>query len=118
LIAMRKSTCRGERLRAIDPLTLRRHSAPFPRRRFREEFRFRVLKNLQGKNVLDIGCGDGHNSVLLAKLSAQVTGIDISPKSIDLAHKKAEINGVKDATRFISSPVEEVEILPHSFDVI
>lgn len=102
----------------IDQLTVERYANAFPRRRFREEFRFRVLKDLRGKSVLDVGCGDGQNSVLLAKLGALVTGIDISPKSIELAQKKAEISGVKNATRFICSPVEGAEIPSHSFDVI
>lgn len=105
-------------IQPIDPLTLHRYGASVPRKRSREEYRFRILKNLKGKRVLDIGCGDGHNSVLLAKLGAQVTGIDISPKSIALAQKRAEINGLNDSVRFICSPLEEAEIPPGSFDVI
>jgi 2-polyprenyl-3-methyl-5-hydroxy-6-metoxy-1,4-benzoquinol methylase len=78
-----------------------------------------VFLGISGKkSVLDVGCGDGLNSVLLAKLSAKVTGIDISPKSIELAEKRAEINNSKSATRFICSPVEVAEIPRHSFDVI
>ena len=114
----REAEQQAQKVATIDPLTLKRYGAPSPRKRFREEFRFRVLRNLQGKRVLDVGCGDGHNSVLLAKLGAQVTGIDISPKAIELAQKKAQINGVSGATRFLCSPLEEAEIPPHSFDVI
>jgi SAM-dependent methyltransferase len=36
------------------------------------------LKNLKGKFVLDIACGGGHSSRLLAARGAHVTGIDIS----------------------------------------
>lgn len=108
---------RGQ-LPPLDPLILKRYAALSPRLRFREEFRFHILKNLQGKRVLDIGCGDGQNSVILAKLGAHVTGIDISPKSIELAQKKAEINGVTGSARFICAPLEEAEVQPHSFDVI
>ena len=109
---------RGGQLLPLDPLILKRYAAPSPRLRFREEFRFHILKNLQGKRVLDVGCGDGQNSVILAKLGAHVTGIDISPKSIELAQKKAEINGVSGSTNFICSPLEEAGVSPHSFDVI
>lgn len=114
----REAEQQGPKVAPIDPLTLERYSASTPRRRFREEFRFRVLKDLQGKRVLDVGCGDGINSVLLAKLGANVTGIDISPKAIDLAQKRAHINGVSGSTHFLCSPLEEAEIPPHSFDVI
>lgn len=114
----REAERQAQLLLPIDPLTVERYATASPRRRFREEFRFRVLKDLRGKSVLDVGCGDGQNSVLLAKLGARVTGVDISPKSIELARIKAEINDVKNATRFICSPVEEAAIPPHSFDVI
>jgi len=102
----------------IDPLALQRYSSRFLRRRFREEFRLRVAQDLRDKHVLDVGCGDGNNSVLLAKLGAHVTGIDISPKSIALAEKRAAISGVSDAVRFLCSPLETAEIQPHSFDLI
>ena len=108
----------GGATQALDPLTLRRYASTSPRKRFREEFRFRVLTDLKSKNVLDIGCGDGQNSILLAKLGAKVTGIDISPKSIELAQKKAKINQVSDSTSFICSPLEEAQFPAHSFDVI
>lgn len=102
----------------VEPQTLRRYTARLLRRRSSAEFRFRVAKNLQGKRVLDVGCGDGNNSVLLAKLGAHVTGIDVSPKSIQVAKKRAEVNGVSNLVQFVCSPVEEAEIPPHSFDVI
>ncbi len=102
---------------AIDPLVFQRYSSS-KRRRFREEFRFRVLDDLCGKQVLDVGCADGHNSILLAKLGASVTGIDISPKSIELARERACVNEVECSTRFICSPIEQANIPPASFDVI
>ena len=39
--------------------------------------------------ILDIGCGTGSLSVVLARLGHQVTGIDLSPKMIAQAVKKA-----------------------------
>lgn len=78
----------------MDPLALRRYSSRTLRKRFKEEFRFRVLGDLRGKRVLDVGCGEGTNCFTLAKRGARVTGIDISPRSIDVAGKKAEINGL------------------------
>ena len=75
----------AEALSPIDPLAFRRYSSPSLRKRFKEEFRFRILGDMRGKRVLDVGCGEGSNSLMLAKLGAQVTGIDISPRSIDVA---------------------------------
>jgi 2-polyprenyl-3-methyl-5-hydroxy-6-metoxy-1,4-benzoquinol methylase len=108
----------AQSLRPIDPLTIRRYSSPRLRRRFNIECRFRVLGSLAGKQVLDVGCGDGINAVLLAKLGAHVTGIDISPKAVELAQRRAEVSGVAGQTRFLCSPLETVDLLPESFDVV
>lgn len=100
----------------IDPLTVARCRSP--RRQFNKEFRFRVLGSLEGKQVLDVSCGDGTNAVLLASLGAIVTGIDVSPKAIELAARRAELSGVAGRTRFLCSPLETAELAPHSFDLI
>ena len=44
---------------------------------------------IDGKRILDIGCGTGLLSVKLAKMGADVTGIDISPEMITVAEQRA-----------------------------
>lgn len=44
-------------------------------------------------NLLDIGCGTGSLSVVLAGLGHKVTGIDLSPHMISLARAKAARQG-------------------------
>ncbi len=41
--------------------------------------------DLKGKNVIDIGCGDGELAHRMAAAGARVTGIDPNPKRIDRA---------------------------------
>src|SRR5688572_8253320 len=43
--------------------------------------------------ILDIGCGTGSLSVVLAGLGHKVTGIDLSPSMISLAQAKAATQG-------------------------
>jgi 2-polyprenyl-3-methyl-5-hydroxy-6-metoxy-1,4-benzoquinol methylase len=105
------------RIQAVHPRTIDRYGR-LKRRRFNKEFRFRVIGPLAGKTVLDVGCGDGINAVNFAKLGARVTGIDISPKAIELAERRAEVDHVSDAVRMVCSPLELAELPPASFDVI
>jgi 2-polyprenyl-3-methyl-5-hydroxy-6-metoxy-1,4-benzoquinol methylase len=42
-----------------------------------------------GMRVLDIACGEGRNSVWLAKLGCEVVGVDISPLALNKARKLA-----------------------------
>ena len=52
-------------------------------------------KPITKKNVLDIGCGGGLISELLAKTNAQVTGIDENIYNIKQAKEHAKINSLK-----------------------
>lgn len=49
---------------------------------------------LKGLRILDVGCGGGLMSEPLARLGAQVVGIDASPGNIAAARLHAESNGV------------------------
>jgi len=102
----------------IDPLALRRYSASDLHRRFSKEFRFWLMGPLQDKRILDVGCGDGMNAVMMAMMGARVTGIDISSKAIEVAQRRAELNNVADRVQFICSPIETVPLADQSFDII
>jgi ubiquinone/menaquinone biosynthesis C-methylase UbiE len=48
---------------------------------------FEMLPDVDGLIGLDIGCGDGHNTRLLAQRGARVTAIDISPVFVENARQ-------------------------------
>ena len=52
------------------------------------DYMIETIGNLNGKRILDIGCGFGRESILFAKKGAIVTGMDISDKSIEFARKR------------------------------
>ncbi|HYI02467.1 class I SAM-dependent methyltransferase [Hyalangium sp.] len=104
-------------LQPLDPLTVARYSKP-EHPWFNKEFRFQLLGDLRGKHVLDVGCGEGSNSMLMAKSGARVTGVDISPGSIDLCKQRARLEGVESQTQFLCSPLEAVSLPEETFDII
>src|SRR4029079_7280719 len=74
----------------IRPRTIARYRDPW-RSWLIPEYRLQLAGHLAGKRVLDVGCGEGRSSVLLAKLGARVTGIDISPGAIEAARSRATV---------------------------
>ena len=67
----------------------KRYTKPQLRARFNKEFRFLLLGDLRGKTLLDVGCGDSLNVALLAKMGAEVTGLDVSSGAVALARRRA-----------------------------
>jgi 2-polyprenyl-3-methyl-5-hydroxy-6-metoxy-1,4-benzoquinol methylase len=102
----------------IDPLALQRYSRELLRKRFNKEFRLHLLRPLEGKTLLDIGCGDGLNTVMFAKMGARVTGVDISPGAIDAARRRAELNGVSERVTLVCAPAETADLPADAFDVV
>ncbi len=73
-----------------------------------KECMFSLAGDLEGSDVLEMGCGCGTDSILLADRGARVYAYDISPEAINLAAKRAEVNGVSDRISFrvASKPTE------------
>lgn len=46
--------------------------------------------DLRGRQVLDAGCGEGHNTRILARRGARMTGVDISERMIALAKEEEQ----------------------------
>lgn len=46
------------------------------------------IADLSGLDVLDVGCGEGHNTRLLARRGARMSGVDISPRLIQAAQEE------------------------------
>lgn len=76
------------------------------------------LGNISGERVLDLGCGTGWFSVILAQRGAQVEGIEISSVAVDIAKKRSEINGVKDRVKFQCMSFYDLDFPDNHFDKI
>ncbi|PKD43629.1 class I SAM-dependent methyltransferase [Rhodohalobacter barkolensis] len=67
------------------------------------------------KNILDLGCGRGRNSLALAKRGYHVTGIDLSKKAIQKAKSNAKEKNLKNVDFYIRDMRDPI---PKQFDAI
>ena len=70
----------------------------------------------QPSRALDLGCGTGTNSIYLAQNGWQVTGIDFSPKALELARRKAQRANVQ--VDFHLGDVTSLDFISEPFDLI
>jgi SAM-dependent methyltransferase len=74
---------------------------------------------LRRPSVLDLGCGTGALGVALLEMGAsRLTGIDLSPASIDLARQRAEEAGFAESAAFVVANAAEADIAPHDWVVL
>jgi SAM-dependent methyltransferase len=102
----------------LAPELLERYRRNRLRRAYFQEYMLRAAGEVQGKRVLDLGCGRGNDALLLAKLGAQVTGVDISEASVAFVRQRAEHEGVAEHMECFCAPVETASLPEHSFDLI
>jgi ubiquinone/menaquinone biosynthesis C-methylase UbiE len=55
----------------------------------------KLLGTVEGKRILDLGCGTGHNAIALARQGAKVIGVDESSDQVAAARAACEREGVK-----------------------
>ena len=75
------------------------------------------LRTEPGARVLDVGCGIGRWSRLLAARGARVTGVDLSPTMIAEAQRRAAASGLAGRCRFLVQDSAALEV-EGAFDLI
>ena len=74
---------------------------------------FAQFERWSGKNVLEIGCGIGTDTVNFARAGAHVTAVDLSAESIAVARQRVKIYGLEDRVQFYNGNAEELsELVP------
>ena len=73
-----------------------------------------------GKRVLEVGCGLGTDTMNFARAGAQVTAVDLSTSSLELARKRAEVFGLQDRIRFVEANAERLSefVEPEPYDLV
>lgn len=69
---------------------------------------FAEFERWGGKRVLEIGCGIGTDTINFARAGAQVTTVDLSEKSMELAQQRAAVFGLEKRIRFCPGNAEQL----------
>ena len=72
----------------------------------------KYINLINGKNVLDLGIGQGRNSIELARLGFNVTGVDYSSKCLEICRNNC------DNLHLIQSDIRKFEIAKNKYDLI
>jgi SAM-dependent methyltransferase len=72
---------------------------------------FEWLGDLRGKRVLELGCGPGDYTILMARRGADVTALDIAPSSLHITRERAEASGVGGAVHVSWMAAETLALL-------
>lgn len=70
---------------------------------------------LEGKRILDLGCGPGNTALKLVQRSCQLTGLDISLEFVK--HARQQVQPYREAS-WVQSDAENLPLANESFDVV
>jgi 2-polyprenyl-3-methyl-5-hydroxy-6-metoxy-1,4-benzoquinol methylase len=70
--------------------------------------RFADFERWRGKRVLEVGCGIGTDSINFARARAELTAVDLSGESLNVARERADVMGVADRIEFVQTNAEEL----------
>lgn len=87
---------------------------------FSLEYAFHILGDVRGKTVLDLGCGQGENTVVLVARGARVRALDISAELVEIAARRLREQDPAQATEteFAVGSAHETGLPPESVGVV
>jgi cyclopropane fatty-acyl-phospholipid synthase-like methyltransferase len=72
-----------------------------------------------GMRLLDVGCGVGGPALNIAKhTGAHVTGVNIVPKQLEIARRRATENGLAERTHFVLCDAMQMDFPDGAFDAV
>jgi len=86
----------------------------YPEYRFVRDF---FGPSVEGKRILEVGCGPGVVSVALAASGASVTAVDVSASGLRVTRERAERYGVGDRVQTVQAAAEALDLPDGSFDL-
>ena len=73
---------------------------------------------VEGKHILEIACGTGRFTTMLARRGADIVGLDISPAMLQEGRKKAHAAGVADHLEFMRGDAARLPFPDDHFETV
>lgn len=89
---------------------IRRYDHPSTQTVFPLEYAFALLGDIRDKTVVDLGCGEGLNTVILASLGANVVSVDISDEALQTTSERAAANGLSAKVKLVRCDAATIPI--------
>jgi SAM-dependent methyltransferase len=80
------------------------------------EAELRVLGDVVGRDVLELGCGAAQWSIVLARRGARAVGLDLSERQLD--HARRAIAAANVEVALVHASAEDVPLPDASFDIV
>jgi SAM-dependent methyltransferase len=80
------------------------------------EHRFADYSRWRDRDVLEVGCGLGTDTVRFARAGARVTALDIAPTAVELTRRHLDAEGL--AAAVVQADAEELPFADGSFDLV
>jgi len=77
-----------------------------------------ILGKESGNTILEVGVGNGRDSIFFAQKGNKVIGIDIAPGAVEMAKKSVHLAGVLDKIMFQIGDAEQLRFEDSFFDGI
>jgi SAM-dependent methyltransferase len=106
---------------AIKPTSagvIKRYASPSLGTPFPLEYLYALVGDVRGQHVLDLGCGTGADSVLLASRGAEVSSVDISPELLALADERARLDGQSHRIVTVCASAHGIPVPDESMDLV
>jgi len=102
----------------VSARTVARYAHPPADTAYPLEFAYHQLGDVAGRRVVDLGCGSGANTALLANRGAHVWAVDISQDLLRLGQRRLAASGRAGGAAFVAASAHDLPFPDESIDVV